>query len=263
VVAGQPYASLEDLARRSQLSQAQLEALATAGATLSLAGGTPSANVPGDGRDGTVSVRGNGSASGSVPGDETASGTVLGDGTVSGGGIVAGGDRRRAALWAAGALASAGPGQLEGLAIGADAPPLPEMGATEVVIADLWSTGVSVGLSLTELVRQELARRGVLTAAELSQAGPGRRVAVAGVVTHRQRPETAAGVTFVNLEDETGLVNVICSVGVWRRYRQVAQSASAMVVSGVVESAGGVVNVVAQRLEALQLPASVASRDFC
>ncbi len=45
------------------------------------------------------------------------------------------------------------------------------------------------------------------------------RVRVAGVVTHRQRPGTAGGVTFLNLEDETGMLNVICTVGVWRRYR--------------------------------------------
>jgi error-prone DNA polymerase len=43
-------------------------------------------------------------------------------------------------------------------------------------------------------------------------------------VTHRQRPSTAGGVTFLNLEDEHGLVNVICTQGVWLRYRRIARS---------------------------------------
>ena len=85
---------------------------------------------------------------------------------------------------------------------------------------------------------------------------------VAGVVTHRQRPETARGLTFVNLEDESGLVNVVCSPGVWARYRRVAQSAPAMVVRGRLESAGGVVNVVAERIERLELAAVTQARNF-
>ena len=43
---------------------------------------------------------------------------------------------------------------------------------------------------------------------------------VGGLVTHRQRPATAGGVTFVNLEDETGMLNVTCSEGLWARYRR-------------------------------------------
>src|SRR5581483_11441522 len=117
-----------------------------------------------------------------------------------------------------------------------------------------------VDSSLTELVRPELDRLGVVTAAGLRGVPDGTRVSVAGVVTHRQRPETARGITFVNLEDETGLVNVVCSVGVWARHRRVAQGAPALLVRGRVEAAGGVVNVVAERLEALPLAATTRSR---
>ncbi len=172
-----------------------------------------------------------------------------------------GGDRR-AALWAAGPLARLGSG-LQGIAVGADAPALPAMDKVEETVADLWATGVSVDSSLTELVRDELDAMGVVTAAALRGVEHGTRVTVAGVVTHRQRPETAAGITFVNLEDETGLVNVICSIGVWARHRRVAQSASALIVRGTVESAGGVVNVVAERIGPLSLAAPSVSRDFC
>ena len=172
-----------------------------------------------------------------------------------------GGDRR-AALWAAGALAQSGPGQLEGIVVGDHAPPLPAMTDTEEVAADLWATGVTVDTSLTELARPALDQRGVVLAAHLADLPDRSRVTVAGVVTHRQRPETARGLTFVNLEDESGLVNVVCSPGVWVRYRRVAQSASAMVIRGRLESAGGVVNVVAERIERLELAAVTRARDF-
>jgi len=169
---------------------------------------------------------------------------------------------RRSALWAVGAFAHAGPDHLPHLVTGAEAPALPPMDQTEVAVADLWATGVTVDTSLTGLIRPELDARGVTTAAGLAQVRDGARVTVAGVVTHRQRPETARGATFVNLEDETGLVNVVCSVGVWVRYRRIAQSAPAMVVRGRAEAGHGVVNVVAERLEHLPLATVTRSRDF-
>jgi error-prone DNA polymerase len=88
-------------------------------------------------------------------------------------------------------------------------------------------------------------------------------VEIAGVVTHRQQPETAKGVVFINLEDETGLVNVVCSKGLWTRYRRDARSAPALLIRGRLERADGVVNVIADRIEALPLSLSSArSRDF-
>ena len=89
-----------------------------------------------------------------------------------------------------------------------------------------------------------------------------RGLVVGGVVTHRQRPATASGTVFLNLEDETGLVNVICSAGLWQRHRVVARTAPALLVRGILESAQGVVNVVADRLEPLPLGAPTRSRDF-
>ena len=78
-------------------------------------------------------------------------------------------------------------------------------------------------------------------------------------VSDRQPP---AGVTFLNLEDETGLVNVVVSPGCWIHHREVAAGAPALLVRGRVESADGVVNVVAERLEPLILASPVRSRDF-
>ena len=169
---------------------------------------------------------------------------------------------RREALWAAGAVSQSRPGRLPGVVTGESSPPLPGMTAMEVAAADLWALGMSPDSSPTEFARPALDELGVLTAAALTEARPGSRVLVGGVVTHRQRPATASGTTFVNLEDETGLVNVSCSPGVWARHRRVARSAPALLVQGRLERAEGVVNVVAERIEPLDLALPTRSRDF-
>jgi error-prone DNA polymerase len=171
-------------------------------------------------------------------------------------------DRRRA-LWAAGAAARASPDQLERTTTGTAAPELEPMTLFDEVGADLWATGVTTRAAPMQFVRDRLRAAGVLTAVDLDAAEPDRMVAVGGVVTHRQRPATAGGITFVNLEDETGLVNVICPHAVWTRYRTVARTSPALVVHGRLERAEGVVNVVAVRLERLDLRLGTArSRDF-
>jgi len=113
-------------------------------------------------------------------------------------------------------------------------------------------------------VRDELAAAGVVTAETLRTRPDRAWVEVAGIVTHRQQPETANGVVFLNLEDETGLVNVICTPEVWARYRRVARAAPALRVRGRLEREQGVVNLLAQHLEPLALtPAALLrSRDF-
>ena len=98
--------------------------------------------------------------------------------------------------------------------------------------------------------------------ADLGQEEEGHRILVAGVVTHRQRPHTAQGVTFISLEDETGLLNVVCSHGLWQRYRQVARTSPALIVRGMVERGDGAMNFVADHLEPLGLRVPLKSRDF-
>ncbi|WP_136519798.1 DNA polymerase III subunit alpha [Cellulomonas telluris] len=203
-----PFADLHDLVQRVQLSTAQLEALATAGALAGL------------------------------------------------------GVDRRAGLWAAGALAQEGPDTLPGVAVGVRAPTLPGLADVEVATADVWATGVSVDSYPTQFVRDGLDEAGVLRVEQVFRAEEGRRVAVAGVVTHRQRPGTAQGVTFLSLEDETGLLNVVCSPGLWQRFRRTARTAKAMVVRGRLEKADGATNLVAEHLSPLSLKVRTASRDF-
>jgi error-prone DNA polymerase len=209
VAAGRPYASMADLVRRTDAGEAQVEALATAGAFGSL------------------------------------------------------GLERRAALWAAGAVAQARADRLPGVAVGAEAPRLPGMSPVELGAADLWATGLSADSHPVQFVRERLDVLGAVPADGLAAVAPGTRVLVGGVVTHRQHPATAGGTTFLNLEDETGLINVICSKGVWARYRRVGRTAAALLVRGRLESAEGVVNVIADQLRPLPLGVRpTRSRDF-
>ncbi|CAN5687031.1 hypothetical protein BH10ACT1_BH10ACT1_01880 [soil metagenome] len=182
----------------------------------------------------------------------------LGEGPVGEGVAVTG---RRDAIWTAGAVAQGSPDRLAGIVTGATAPSLPGMDAREEAIADLWATGVSPEGHPTRFLRSELRRLGVVTADEL-RSHPGSRVLVGGVVTHRQRPATAGGTTFLNLEDETGLINVVVSKGCWVHHRRVVQTAPALLVRGRLEMAEGVVNVIAETISLLPLSATIPSRDF-
>lgn len=157
---------------------------------------------------------------------------------------------RRQALWNAGW--TEGEEHLPGIRVSGDAPMLPDMDVVETTMADLWATGVTPETHPVALLRESLRAAGIRSVADTATAEAGRRIHVAGLVTHRQRPGTAGGVTFLNLEDETGMLNVICTQGVWRRYRQVAASSAGMVVRGLLERQDGVTNLVADRLAPLE-----------
>jgi error-prone DNA polymerase len=208
IAEGRPYASMADLVQRIGLNQAQVEALATAGAFGCF------------------------------------------------------GLERREALWAAGAVAQARPGRLPGAVVGAEAPRLPGMSPIELTAADLWATGLSASRHPVEFLRKRLDALGAVPSDGLATVEAGRRVLVGGIVTHRQRPSTAGGTTFLSLEDETGIVNVICSVGVWTRYRRVARSATALLIRGRLERAEGVTNLIAEQIHPLQNDFATRSRDF-
>jgi error-prone DNA polymerase len=203
-----PYRDMSDLARRTGLATAHLEALATA-----------------DAFDGF-------------------------------------GLTRREALWAAGAAAQDKPDRLPGTVTGAQAPALPGMADIDRLVADVWATGLSPDAHPAQFLREQLTTAGALPIAKLARVEAGTRVRVGGIVTHRQRPATAGGVTFVNLEDETGMLNVTCSPGLWLRYRKVARTSAALLVRGRLEKTEGVINLVADRLDVLTPPISPASRDF-
>jgi error-prone DNA polymerase len=169
---------------------------------------------------------------------------------------------RREALWSVGAAVQSRSDRLQGIITGERSPRLPGMDRMETVVADLWATGVAPNGHPTQFLRDELRQRGVVTAKGLWDCEPKSKVLIAGIVTHRQRPMTAQGVTFMNLEDETGLINVVVSKGCWARYRTIARSAPALLIRGRLERAEGVINIVADELTLLPVAASTASRDF-
>jgi error-prone DNA polymerase len=169
---------------------------------------------------------------------------------------------RRAALWAAGAVSQATADRLPGIVTGEHSPALPGMADWEVAVADLLTNGVAPDGHPTLFVRPKLDAMGAVPANRLSMVEHGSRVLVGGVVTHRQRPMTAGGTTFINLEDETGLINIICSKGCWARFRRTARGAPALLVRGRLEKVETVINIVAEHLEPLALSATVPSRDF-
>ncbi|MFC5992749.1 error-prone DNA polymerase [Pseudonocardia hispaniensis] len=199
---------------------------------------------------------------------------------------------RRSALWAAGVVAAVRPEHLPGTAVGISAPPLPGMTDVETTVADVWATGISPDSHPIQHLRDRLDALGAVRIDRLDEVGRramGRtarragyrsdrrvdsldpydpdvrppRVLVGGLVTHRQRPATARGVTFLNLEDESGMLNVTCSEGLWARYRAVAIASPALLVRGRLErSPEGVLNLVADRLHRLTLAVPVRSRDF-
>ena len=170
---------------------------------------------------------------------------------------------RREAIWDAGYAALDKAEYLPNTFVAVQPPLFPMLTPAEQVVSDLWATGIATDDHPVRHVRDALDARGVLTAAALQTTESGRRIEVGGVVIHRQRPSTAGGVTFMNLEDETGMVNVICSVGVWNRYRRVARESAALVIRGILErSPEGVANLLADAFEPLEVAGRTVSRNF-
>ncbi|MED5467853.1 MAG: error-prone DNA polymerase, partial [Pseudomonadota bacterium] len=142
---------------------------------------------------------------------------------------------------------------------------LPEPTEGQNVLADYSSQGLTLQRHPLALLREQGHLRHCLTADQLKATRPGIPVQVAGLVTGRQRPGTASGVTFVTLEDETGNVNVVVWLDTARRQRKPLLTARLLHVKGVIEKEGDIVHVMAGKLSDLShlinsLP--VSSRDF-
>ncbi len=129
---------------------------------------------------------------------------------------------------------------------------LPEPDEAQDIVADYRSLGLSMGRHPLALLRERLAAFRVEPAATLIDYPPGRLARASGLVTHRQRPETAKGTVFVTLEDETGAVNVIIWPDTLERYRREVLGAQLMTVYGVWQSdrhtGGQVTHLIARRV---------------
>ena len=133
------------------------------------------------------------------------------------------------------------------------------------LVADYASLGLTLGRHPIALLRPQLARLHMVTAAELRQMPHGKLTRAAGLVIGRQRPDTASGVIFVTLEDETGMVNVVVWRTVSENQRRALLGSHLMAVHGVIERQGEVVHLVAGKLEdhsALLGQLMTRSRDF-
>jgi error-prone DNA polymerase len=145
---------------------------------------------------------------------------------------------------------------------------LPPMPLGQEVMTDYATQGLSLKAHPVSLIREELDRRRILTAAELQDAARsphGRWVRVAGLVLLRQRPGTASGVVFVTIEDETASANLILWSDIYERYRPAARHATLLQAEGYVQREGQVVHVLAKRLTDLSHLISgydLQSRDF-
>jgi error-prone DNA polymerase len=142
---------------------------------------------------------------------------------------------------------------------------LPALAPLEEVVADYRTAGLSLKGHPMAFLRQQLDEMKVTPAAGLTRISHGRRLRVAGLVLVRQRPGTASGITFVTLEDETGIANLIVRPAIWERYRRAAATATALLAHGRLERQGAVIHVLVSKLEdvvALTQRLGTQSRDF-
>ena len=142
---------------------------------------------------------------------------------------------------------------------------LPAPDAATTVLADYRATGLSLAHHPLALLRTQLAAYKVLPASVLQHFPNGRLARASGIVTHRQRPETARGVVFVTLEDETGAVNVIVWRSVAEAQRRPLLAATLLTVYGVWQCQGEVRHLVAKKLvdhSALLQGLATHSRNF-
>jgi error-prone DNA polymerase len=158
---------------------------------------------------------------------------------------------RRQQVWQASAL-HAMPALLQGSLLPEDALELPQAAEGEEVLWDYAATGLTLRRHPLALLRPRLAQRGLLSAAQLDQLKSGRRAKACGIVTGRQKPQTAKGTLFVTLEDETGNVQVIVWPKVYEEHRSTILGARLLAVEGVWQRGDGDVrHLLAQRFENL------------
>jgi error-prone DNA polymerase len=126
---------------------------------------------------------------------------------------------------------------------------LPEMPLGEHVVEDYASLSLTLKRHPLAFLRVELAREGLVTAAELAHLPVDRRLSVAGVVLIRQRPGSANGVVFITIEDETGIANLIVWPQILERFRRAALGATLLRCTGKLQREQSVIHIVADRLE--------------
>ena len=155
---------------------------------------------------------------------------------------------RYRARWACAGIEPARP-LLQDITITEATPLLKAPSEGEQLVDDYASTGLSLGRHPMALLRSRLMRLGLQPAEQLHNCSHGNFARTAGIVTGRQSPGSASGVTFITLEDETGIIQVIVWPNLAQRQRRVLLSARLLVVAGEVQREGEVLHLIAKRLE--------------
>lgn len=137
---------------------------------------------------------------------------------------------------------------------------LPKLGAFGEVIADYRTIGLSLRGHPLKFLRPQLDAHRITPSNRLPSTKDGRFLRVAGLVLMRQRPSTAKGITFVTLEDETGIVNLIVRPEVWERHHQAAHTATMLLAHGILQRHDSVIHVLVNRLEDLSRTGSNRNR---
>ncbi|MEX2532496.1 MAG: error-prone DNA polymerase [Nitriliruptoraceae bacterium] len=168
---------------------------------------------------------------------------------------------RREAIWGSRIASFATAERLPGIVDNVATPRLAPMSALQQVAADLFYSGTTTGAHPIAFLRTDLQRQDVVAIHDLLQTNAG-RVTVAGLITHRQQPPTANGVVFLNLEDETGMLNVICSPAVWQEWAVIARQSNAQCITGRLRYTDTVPHLQAESFTPLTLPYIPKSRDY-
>ena len=171
---------------------------------------------------------------------------------------------RRQQVWDASALRSP-PALLRDATFDEDILELPAAPEGEEVVFDYAATGLTLRRHPLDLLRPQLSKRKLMTAADLHELPNGRIVHYCGLVTLRQQPETANGVIFVSLEDETGVIQVICWKSIREKQRKELLNSRLLEVHGTWQREGEMRSLIAGRLKDLTPllgRLSTVSRDF-
>ncbi len=208
----QPFASVQDLAERATLDRGDLEALAAAGAFSALSGNRHLAFWEVAGTERSLPLTSRGGQSTGVPVRHT-----LAFGPRTGG-------------------------------FSEGRPLLVAPTEGERIVADYASIGLTLGRHPLALLRERLRSKQLLSSGDLGCVAHGRQVRTAGIVLMRQRPQTAGGVTFLTLEDESGQVNVIVWESVGQAHRRALVDSRLLEVHGEWQRQDEVMHLIAKRL---------------
>jgi error-prone DNA polymerase len=142
---------------------------------------------------------------------------------------------------------------------------LPPMSPLQETLADYSAAGLTLRDHPVSFLRPMLDEMKVVRADQLLTYPAEQRLKVAGLVLLRQRPATASGITFVTLEDETGIINLIVRPQVWERCRRAAHTSKVMLAHGRLQRQGEIIHVLVTKLENLTpklAEIQARSRDF-